>query len=327
MSAYGFPASSSTGVPAGLFNYSRRASSRDINEHAAHMSGWRMTYDQMSAGSFHGELVEFCLDWMQIVRDRTNQAMVKKGAARPGTIAFNIPLRCAGNVYCAGHAVPNGSALVVHADDLPQLRAPREVDVIVVSIEQAVLERELELHNISFKSAHLPKLYQIEQLTVAQQLKALMDQFECEAFDIQDWLGDELRRHQMRDAIMTQLLDLLPSEPPVELAPSARKRLVDRACEYALSHLEEPLTILDLCRHLGASRRKLQYCFQETLEINPVAYLRALRLNAVRRELRDGAAPASVQDVATRWGFWHLSRFSSEYREMFGECPSQTLNR
>ncbi len=85
--------------------------------------------------------------------------------------------------------------------------------------------------------------------------------------------------------------------------------MVDRAREYALTHVDEPLSILDLCNHIGASRRKLQYCFQETLGINPVAYLRALRLNAVRRELRSGGHARGVQEVAARWGFWHLSRF------------------
>jgi len=34
-----------------------------------------------------------------------------------------------------------------------------------------------------------------------------------------------------------------------------------------------------------------------------------------------------VQEMAARWGFWHLSRFSSDYRTLFGETPSQTLRR
>ena len=85
--------------------------------------------------------------------------------------------------------------------------------------------------------------------------------------------------------------------------------------------------MLDLCNSIGASRRKLQYCFQDALGINPVAYLRAVRLNAVRRELLAGRPGASVQAVAACWGFWHLSRFSGEYRQLFGELPSQTLRR
>jgi AraC family ethanolamine operon transcriptional activator len=48
----------------------------------------------------------------------------------------------------------------------------------------------------------------------------------------------------------------------------------------------------------------------------------------VRRELRDAnPATTQVQDVAARWGFWHLSHFASDYRAMFGELPSDTLRK
>ena len=53
-----------------------------------------------------------------------------------------------------------------------------------------------------------------------------------------------------------------------------------------------------------------------------------LRLNAVRRELRALAAagqPVSIGDVAARWGFWHWSRFTENYRLLFGELPSHTV--
>jgi AraC family transcriptional regulator, ethanolamine operon transcriptional activator len=55
-----------------------------------------------------------------------------------------------------------------------------------------------------------------------------------------------------------------------------------------------------------------------------VAYLRAIRLNHVRRELRDGR---SVTDAATTWGFLHFGSFASDYRRMFGELPSVTVKR
>ena len=126
---------------------------------------------------------------------------------------------------------------------------------------------------------------------------------------------------------MVQLLDVIVPDDATCLGLTARKRIVDRAREYALSHLDEPLSILELCNNIGASRRKLQYCFQETLGINPLTYLRLLRLNAVRRELCDGVKERRVQEVAARWGFWHLSRFATDYRALFGEKPSQTLYR
>ena len=105
-----------------------------------------------------------------------------------------------------------------------------------------------------------------------------------------------------------------------------RHALVARAKDYMRAHVDEPLTVEDLCRALRVSRRTLQYGFQDVLQISPAGYLRALRLNGARRALR-GADPDRdcVHDIAARWGFWHLSRFADDYRRMFGELPSQTL--
>ncbi|EDT39943.1 helix-turn-helix domain-containing protein [Burkholderia ambifaria] len=75
---------------------------------------------------------------------------------------------------------------------------------------------------------------------------------------------------------------------------------------------------------LGISRRTVQYAFNDTLNLNPIAYLRAVRLNHVRRELRLGGP---VTSAATKWGFWHLSSFAQDYRAMFGELPSATARR
>ena len=74
------------------------------------------------------------------------------------------------------------------------------------------------------------------------------------------------------------------------------------------------------------SRRTLQYCFEDVLGINPVQYLRILRLNGARRQLRE-AETRHVRDVAADWGFWHFSQFSSDYRKLFGHSPSETLKQ
>lgn len=77
--------------------------------------------------------------------------------------------------------------------------------------------------------------------------------------------------------------------------------------------------------HGASSRRTLQYSFQQVLGLKPVKLLRAMRLNGVRRDLRAACPRATVQDIAARWGFWHLGHFVADYEGMFGELPSATL--
>jgi AraC family ethanolamine operon transcriptional activator len=98
---------------------------------------------------------------------------------------------------------------------------------------------------------------------------------------------------------------------------SQARRLVEGAPDC-------PMSVVELALRLGVSRRTLQYACQSSLGVKPTSFLRALRLNGVRREMRN--AP-SVTEAATRWGFWHFGNFARDYRTMFGELPSQTLRQ
>jgi AraC family transcriptional regulator, ethanolamine operon transcriptional activator len=78
-----------------------------------------------------------------------------------------------------------------------------------------------------------------------------------------------------------QRLRSTPGRPDIEGLKSseARKRMVDRACALVLGQPDQPMSTLALCRDLGASPRKLAYCFREVLGTSPARYLRAVRLS------------------------------------------------
>ena len=61
--------------------------------------------------------------------------------------------------------------------------------------------------------------------------------------------------------------------------------------------------------------------------MTPQQYVKARRLNAVRRSLLDSDCEQGIRvtDVALDHGFSHLGRFSGEYRRYFGESPRETL--
>ena len=77
----------------------------------------------------------------------------------------------------------------------------------------------------------------------------------------------------------------------------------------------------------GVSRRSLQYAFEEVLGVSPLTYLRAQRLNAVRRAIKTAETDTPVMEIAARWGFWHPSYFTASYKKLFGELPSATRKR
>ena len=106
-----------------------------------------------------------------------------------------------------------------------------------------------------------------------------------------------------------------------DVAHDVHWQLVQQTRALVQGQLQQAPTVGDLCLHLGVSRRTLQNAFQRILGISPLAYLRAIRLGAVRQALKTAN---SVTEAATDMGFWHFGHFAKDYQAMFGELPSQT---
>jgi len=110
-------------------------------------------------------------------------------------------------------------------------------------------------------------------------------------------------------------------------SPRASTRVVLGAEAYLNAHLDRPIYTDELCRVLGVSSATLGEAFHSVLGISPHRYLKLRRLNMVRAALlrHERAPQLLVKSVALAHGFWHLGQFSRDYRDHFGEAPSQTL--
>lgn len=106
-------------------------------------------------------------------------------------------------------------------------------------------------------------------------------------------------------------------------ARALRQRAVDKAVESIVAS-DGLVTIPEICNFAAASARSLSRGFQERFGLSTKQYIVATRLSAARRKLLGGKA--SVTEAASQYGFWHLGRFASDYRVMFGELPSVTLS-
>lgn len=99
---------------------------------------------------------------------------------------------------------------------------------------------------------------------------------------------------------------------------------VRRAVDYIDANLSARVTLEDIVRVAGVSGRALFRHFRSATGASPMAYLRNARFLRVRDALRQSGADQKIVDVAARWGFDHMGRFAVEYRQRFGERPSDT---
>jgi len=91
----------------------------------------------------------------------------------------------------------------------------------------------------------------------------------------------------------------------------------------------ESITAMELCKHTECSQRTLEKCFSNRFGVTPKKYIKCLRLAEVRQGLLnfDALDYDSIIELAAVNGFWHMGQFAADYRRIYGELPSETLNR
>jgi AraC-like DNA-binding protein len=128
--------------------------------------------------------------------------------------------------------------------------------------------------------------------------------------------------------IILWMADAVSRSSDEQLVNGAGATVAHRAQTFIEERFRDVIRMQDLCAFTGVGLRTLQRCFLSHFQVSPIAYIKARRLNAARRDLVD-ADPSShtVTWIATENGFSHLGRFSVDYRAHFGESPSETLAR
>src|SRR5688572_17755894 len=116
-------------------------------------------------------------------------------------------------------------------------------------------------------------------------------------------------------------------------SPTDRQRLPLRArlglqntkllfiIELMEANISEPLSLVEIAKYAGLSRRQIERLFRRNLGRSPARYYLEIRLDRARHLLIQSDAP--IVEVAVACGFVSASHFSKCYRELYGRSPQQ----
>jgi len=303
--------------------------SDDVEAHAANLSGWQQRYDQLSCGAFRGALADVWFDEVQVFRERTSHAVRQKCSIRPDTVWCGVTLAHDGS-RIEGHPVGESGVMVSGSAAEFELLTPDHHDILGIVATRSGLQAISHALGQPLTGGAFDHPTWLACAPAARsQLVRGLALLVGEAGTSLSCHDHAQARRFAQHAVLESLLSVLAA-PQADgddgLGFERRRRLVRAACDLMAARPLALPTVPELCEQLHVSRRTLQYAFETVVGGSPVAYLRSLRLNAVRRELHAGAS-TTVQDAAARHGFWSLSQFGSDYRRLFAERPSQTLAR
>ena len=283
----------------------------DVAEQIRATPGWVQHYQQMSPGHFAGQVRYLDLHGVEIYEESMNTRVEQNFSAPQGSLSF-----------CFDRG--DNALYVLNGESRNIWITPENYQEIAVVFGPEFVKRH---------SLDIARLEGLFMAPLNSRQNALFSR----------WLSGTLTRLSQtfdppsREALTQQLLEdclFILDNACVGLDQSALQRrageraIMKRVGEWAADTPEEHLNLLELSQVAGVSLRQLQHAFKTYTDMAPTQWLRLRRLNSARRELLERSpAQTTVAEVAMHWSFWHLGRFSSSYRALFQELPSDTLKR
>lgn len=173
------------------------------------------------------------------------------------------------------------------------------------------LSYSLEKHEVLFGSKFL--------LKKIRNLVKLLTQHKDLPNQVVGYLAD----YELVDLLIEYLIGTMSSLPVYDLTHTKLAKISD----YIYENLSNLTSVQQICENTNIPERTVRRLIQNKLDLSPKKYLNNLRLNEVRKGLKNNSEHSNIIQIASDFNFWHMGQFTRDYKMLFGELPSETGSR
>lgn len=305
--------------------------SRDIDHMGELVRPWNVHLRKLNKGNdFIGKVDSLVAKDFIIIKTDFSSVLEQVGAPPEGMRTIWIPVDDAQHFYWRNNTItgntlgffPLGAEL--DATSKPGFR----VYVISIPEEQFISHayklgldwthieksnfkdhKELPIDKIDLIRNHICKLFDLKKCFINTSLNHAFD-------NLKDSLVDLL--------ILNTLHHIKRSKPN----RSNRLRVFKNFKDYIYANPFMSYNSSELCTFVGASERTLQYTLKDYTGLSPAQFYKGLKLSLLRERLKiSDPINTKINQLAHEFGFWHTAQLAVDYRNQFGELPSETLKR
>ncbi|MFC1657079.1 helix-turn-helix domain-containing protein [Candidatus Moduliflexota bacterium] len=303
----------------------------DFDELTEAARAWDLDFRQLERGPFRGSISQFIGDGAQLGHARFRRRLEQFGSPPRGMRTFVIPADLSQRLFWRGKKVGGTQIMAFPVGGELSAVSNSGFEVFTFSITDELLTERCAEAGVP-DPPEIVGEKEVFQCTprVMENLTGLCGLLHQRISESPSGKKVSALERKLKGDLPLAILTALAASRPSPAPPSPRRRsmVLQRALAYIAENMTEPITVGDLITVSGASWRTLDYAFRERFGITPKEYLKNIRLNGARRELREAdRSSAKISDIANRWAFWHMGQFAADYRRLFGELPSATLVR
>jgi len=299
----------------------------DPDEFLEKAVGWDIEHFQLAPGTYRISMDILHTGSIQLTNVSHHVGILERGCIPNDACAITLPTLLSSNpLHYRGGILEKGQCPALLSGEEFETFSSGGVNYVTLVVETALLDKVSRL----VRGQEFSSLVQQQRVYIPRQSQQRLIQLITTFMNFQN-ISPCAPGIGQQNLFEKQLLEqlLLAIQPPPGKAPKFPNRIVmARQAKQAIQdHLQQQLSIEQICDHIGCSIRTLHLGFKECYGTTPRQYARTLALNAVHRQLCRLSPNETITDIAMRWGFYHLGRFSRQYKILFSELPSATVKR
>ena len=292
----------------------------------AEKTGFEMDFCQLEAGEPILKTNTTFLPSIISTEFYFNKAIHQRGKAPDGYLTFGVP-QGDSSFRWMGKEIGSGYLFDFNARSGFDVKSERNFSAKTIHVKVDRMHDTADIHGIDLSDVGKTD-YAVPKLVDAVKLHQLQDAILNVENLVSNFGHQPLGKVDIstaEDAVYRKLADCLDfSQRNFPISHSNRLAIKRRAIDYIQLHYCETITITDICHACATTNRTLVRVFREEFGVTPKQYLSLVRLSSVRRELCQKDLEKSIRDIAISKGFWHMSQFAQDYKNQFGELPSQS---
>lgn len=301
----------------------------DFDDFSDNVRNWNLDFRQIESGCFSSELLMFGNNSSMLTHAKIGRKVTQEGSTPPGMITFGIMSDPTINMHWRNINIYGDMMFVFPESGELSAISNGDFDFFIISLDEDKLNKTCNslqlpdvrtlINNNEVFHCHPQKLTEIRSwfFSIKHELTSITASIIYTGY--LDYIEQELTD--------TLIRILLENKQPVAMKPFRKRDLALLSANNYISETGmETITVPELCAATDVSKRTLEYAFRERYGLTPKSYLMIYRMNNARKQLRKANSKYNrVTEIARQHGFWHMGKFSADYKRLFGELPSETL--
>jgi AraC-like DNA-binding protein len=289
---------------------------------------WNVEHKQIGKGVFRGSLFGIHTPRIQLGISHFSRAIMTKGS---------FPERCIVIYSCANRSendpvfnfhnrtVAENEVVVLTKDDTLDLLTHDAVDLHTLVIEEKLFYKAFDAFFGEIPDEETAeRLFYLKEDKIAH-IHQIQKAYLSYLADVYPKLEDKPKYEEIEAEMLEELFSCMYTAP----AEKKRKKFqIKEVRDLLHANIDKSVDIGTIFDEFKLGESQLYELFKKEYGVTPKRYLRLLRFNAIKKELlQTDPDSTTIAKIAKKYHISQMGHFSTAYKELFSETPSQTFHK